>query len=143
MLDLFDKIYTAKSKSLKPGIIFLDIKKAFDTVNHNILLQKLKHYGIGGTVLNWLKSFLTNRWQQTKIGNLISKHAAIRSGVPQGSILGPLLFSIFITTTSPRHAKIQHRFYLRMTGPHISTMLKGDATITSRKKLSISISGLE
>ena len=96
MLDLFDKIYMAKNNSLKPGIIFLDIKKAFDTVKHNILLEKLKHYGIGGTVLKWLKSFLDNRWQQTKIGNLISNHSAIKCGVPQGSILGPLLFSIFI-----------------------------------------------
>ena len=96
LLDLFDKIYMAKSKLLKPGIIFLDIKKAFDTVKHKILLEKLEHYGIGGTVLKWFKSFLANRWQQTKIGNLISNHAAIKCGVPQGSILGPLLFSIFI-----------------------------------------------
>ena len=96
MLDLFDGIYSAKSKSLKPGILFLDIKKAFDTVNHNILLKKLENYGIGGYVLRWLKSFLTNRWQQTKIGSLLSNHAMIKCGVPQGSILGPILFSIFI-----------------------------------------------
>ena len=96
MLDLFDKIYSSKEMGNKPAIIFLDIKKAFDTVNHDILLGKLKHYGIDGNVYNWFKSYLSNRYQSTKLGKRISLALLILWGVPQGSILGPILFSIFI-----------------------------------------------
>ena len=93
MFDLLDEIYQSKSKLYKPGIIFLDIKKAFDTVNHEILLKKLSYYGIGGTVLTWFKNFLADRRQCTRINGKVSLFLGIFSGVPQGSILGPLLFS--------------------------------------------------
>ena len=96
MLELFDKIYSAKERGKRPGILFLDIKKAFDSVDHDILLKKLKHYGIKGTVYNWFKSYLSKRFQSTKIGKRISIALLILWGVPQGSILGPILFSIFI-----------------------------------------------
>ena len=72
MLDLFDRIYTARSKQKHPGIIFLDIKKAFDSVHHSTLLSKLKHYGISGLAFKWFESYLSGRRQQTRVGSRIS-----------------------------------------------------------------------
>ena len=68
MLDLFDKIFMAKESLKKPAVVFLDIRKAFDTVNHDILLKKLKHYGVDGFVIKWFESYLQDRRQFTKIG---------------------------------------------------------------------------
>ena len=72
--------------------IFLDLSKAFDTINHQILLTKLHHYGIKGNVLNWFASYLLNQQQYSEYGNAKSSSQILRHGVPQGSILGPLLF---------------------------------------------------
>ena len=72
--------------------IFIDLKKAFDTVNHNILLQKLEHYGIRGTSLDWFQSYLKDRMQYVFVNNTSSETKAISCVVPQGSVLGPLLF---------------------------------------------------
>ena len=78
------------------GIVFIDLKKAFDTLNHTIMLQKLKSLGIRSTHLAWFNSYLSSRIQSTVIGQTSSTTRKINVGVPQGSILGPLLFSIYV-----------------------------------------------
>ena len=95
-LDMFDKIFDSKSKGNTPALIFLDIKKAFDTVDHKILIDKLKFYGLDGTVILWVKNYLSDRKQATKFLGEKSIYLSIKFGVPQGSLLGPLLFSIYI-----------------------------------------------
>lgn len=76
--------------------VLMDLSKAFDCLPHDILLCKLECYGLSQKAVNLLSSYLSDRKQQVKIGNVTSKWADIRKGVPQGSILGPLLFNVFI-----------------------------------------------
>ena len=77
-------------------VIYTDIDKAFDTVNHSLLLNKLQHLGIHSALLAWIQSYLSDRKQFVKLSGLISKPINVCSGVSQGSHLGPLLFILFI-----------------------------------------------
>ena len=96
LVTLVDKIATALDQGDSVLGIFLDLSKAFDTVNHDILLMKLNNYGFRGICLDWLASYLRNRKQFVTYDNFKSALGNISCGVPQGSILGPLLFLVYI-----------------------------------------------
>ena len=91
-----DRVISALNDKFLPISIFMDLSKAFDTLDHDILLGKLRYYGINGTSLDWFRSYLSNRKQYVEINNERSSCLDIKTGVPQGSILGPLLFLIFM-----------------------------------------------
>ena len=96
LIDLYDKISSALDRGDIAVGIFLDLSKAFDTVNHNILFDKLEHYGIRGLALKWVKSYFSNRLQFVDFNGHVSSRFNISCGVPQGSILGPLFFLLYI-----------------------------------------------
>ena len=104
IIELVDKVTSAVEKNESTLGIFLDLSKAFDTIDHDILLYKLEYYGFRGIVLNWFKSYLENRKQFVRYQSCDSEYKNIKCGVPQGSILGPLLFILYVnditTTTS-------------------------------------------
>ena len=89
--SLLDKFKANK----KVVVTLLDIKKAFDLIDHDLLLIKLKHNGIRGTPLHWLCSYLTNRTQRVNVNNSFSNVLLISVGVPQGSLIVPILFILF------------------------------------------------
>ena len=95
-LELVDKLYKQLDDSQSPFCVFIDLSKAFDTINHNILLSKLRYYGLDDNALSWFKSYLSDRKQFVEVDGFKSQTKFIRTGVPQGSTLGPLLFIIYM-----------------------------------------------
>ena len=94
--ELIDRVLLNIDNKQVPFAVFMDLSKAFDTLDHKILIDKLHHYGIGGISLMWFESYLSKRTQYVEIDNFKSSPQTITTGVPQGSILGPLLFLIYM-----------------------------------------------
>ena len=96
LMELTEEITTALDDKKVTAGVFIDLKKAFDTINHNLLLKKLAHYGVRGVANKWLASYLSNRKQYVSIDECNSDLLNVLCGVPQGSILGPKLFILYV-----------------------------------------------
>ena len=121
MLIFLDQIINSPSQT---DVIYFDISKAFDTVSHSILLNKLWSISITGTLWSWFKEYLSNHYQRVTINNLLSNSLPVVSDVPQGSILGPLLFLVYINDMS---SYINHSQFLKFADDtkcflHINTL---------------------
>ena len=96
IIEIQDRIIKELNSGKEVIAVFMDLSKAFDALSHEILLQKLQYYGVRGICLDWFRSYLSNRKQFTVYNYNNSQLRDIDTGVPQGSILGPLLFIIYI-----------------------------------------------
>ncbi len=110
LIDITETVRKGLDDGKIAGGVFVDLQKAFDTVNHEILIEKLRHYGIRGKALDWFTSYLTDRTQFVSILGFDSSTQSIKHGVPQGSVLGPLLFLIYINDLHQAisHSKVYH-----------------------------------
>jgi hypothetical protein len=115
LLCIKNDVHTSLSKGMPTALILLDLSAAFDTIDHEVLLGCLSSwFGFGGMVLEWFTSYLADRVQYVKVGETLSDPANLTSGVPQGSVLGPILFSLYTTPLSKiisSHQIINYHFY--------------------------------
>jgi hypothetical protein len=118
LTEFLDRLYKLLDNKKTPFAIYIDLSKAFDTLDHSILLSKLQHYGISNTELNWFSSYLNNRKQYVELQGETSDMSQIKTGVPQGSILGPFLFLIYIND-------------LYLASNFVSIMFADDTTLLS------------
>ena len=130
IIELIDKINNAVEKRETTLALYLDLSKAFDTIDHNILLYKLEHYSFRGIVPDWFRSYLSNRTRYVYYNNCKSEKLDITCGVPQGSILGPLLFILYINDIVNTSNMLQFILFADDT-----TILFSDKDISSKVDL--------
>ena len=115
LLYIKNEVHLSLSRGETTALVLLDLSAAFDTIDHSTLLSCLRNwFGVGGCVLKWFTSYLTDRYQSIKIGSTLSDVCKLLFGVPQCSVLGPLLFSLYTTPLSliiSRHKGIKFHFY--------------------------------
>ena len=131
LLAVHNNIITAMDQGKVTALILLDLSAAFDVVDHTILLHRLKHwFGLTGTALNWFDSYLRNRTQSVSVRGLLSKSSNLDCGVPQGSVLGPLLFTLY--TVPLGHLLAQHNVGYHLYADDTQIFLSFDQASTSK-----------
>ena len=117
LINKVNNIIANAESNVDTGIIYIDITKAFDSINHEFLIAKLKgQYGIDGALLELIRMLIIKRSFSVSIGSQISPKRDIKSGIPQGGIISPLLFTLFINVISLlKHYQIVIYFYMQTT----------------------------
>ena len=124
-------------KGMLTGVVFLDLKKAFDTVNHTILLRKLNSFNLSPRTIDWFTNYLGNRYQSVKCLGTKSEEKPLLCGVPQGSILGPLIFILYINNLGDYLLDSSVSLYADDTALYTSADSQVEIMLNFRVELSI------
>ena len=128
LINSTDSILKAVDNKKVTAVILLDMSKAFDSINHEILLAKLKNVGVSSSCLSWFKSYLSERYETVRINSTLSDKLPVVCGVLQGCILGPLLFSIYVNDLSSSIKKCSSKSYVDDTKLLLSFHINNSST---------------